>query len=307
MGKMPQSQSGRARRRLRRSGRRPRCPPSSERLPGRAPAPWQTPGLTVTPSAATGTAGHRGARTPGGRRTFISRNVLHLHVPHLGHVAQHGEDDEAREEAGEAVHRAGDQRIPGRQKAGRRVPGQKPPASGVLAPAQLPRSPAPPPVPSPSPACGKMGKGAQPGRGCGSCRDVALPRSCPPQPHARCSPVPAELTGSSCCGRGCNWPERGERRSQGPRRRKPARRHQPRPGRRSNGRAGERAGGPQGWEVPAACPPHGVPARGAGTGSVLVPLPCLPMSQGRGAAGARRGLVPTLGSCSSRIKQRQQN
>lgn len=54
------------------------------------------------------------------KQTFVSGYVLHLHVPHLGHVAQHGEDDEAREEAGEAVHRAGDERVPGRQKAGKR-------------------------------------------------------------------------------------------------------------------------------------------------------------------------------------------
>lgn len=60
------------------------------------------------------------------RQTFISGYVLHLHVPHLGHVAQHGEDDEAREEAGEAVHRAGDERVPGRQKAGRRYPAAGP-------------------------------------------------------------------------------------------------------------------------------------------------------------------------------------
>lgn len=66
-------------------------------------------------TAGLGRTGHWSWR----RQTFISGYVLHLHVPHLGHVAQHGEDDEAREEAGEAVHCAGDERVPGRQKAGR--------------------------------------------------------------------------------------------------------------------------------------------------------------------------------------------
>lgn len=39
--------------------------------------------------------------------TFILGHILHLHLPHLRHVAQHGEDDKPRQEAGHAVHKAG--------------------------------------------------------------------------------------------------------------------------------------------------------------------------------------------------------
>lgn len=38
--------------------------------------------------------------------TFILGHILHLHLPHLRHVAQHGEDDKPRQEAGHAVHKA---------------------------------------------------------------------------------------------------------------------------------------------------------------------------------------------------------
>lgn len=39
--------------------------------------------------------------------TLILGHILHLHLPHLRHVAQNGEDNKAREEAGHAVHKAG--------------------------------------------------------------------------------------------------------------------------------------------------------------------------------------------------------
>lgn len=39
--------------------------------------------------------------------TFIPGYVLNLHLPHLGHVAQHREDDEPRHKAGQTVHQTG--------------------------------------------------------------------------------------------------------------------------------------------------------------------------------------------------------
>lgn len=43
--------------------------------------------------------------------TSILGHSVHILLPHLSHVAQHGEDDEARQKAGQAVHRAGDQSV----------------------------------------------------------------------------------------------------------------------------------------------------------------------------------------------------
>lgn len=180
----------------------------------------------------------------GGRGTFVSGDVLHLHVPHLGHVAQHGEDDEAREEAGEAVHCAGHQRIPAGQRAGMCPMGESYPGS------------APPGVPSPAPhtkTTSEWGRMLYP-----------VLRSCGMQPSiARLQ----ELTGSSCCGRGCNWPEREGHRTQGPGRRRSVRQHPPKPGRRSNR---------QGWGYPMAW--------GWGLCWHMLPdlLSCLPHSPGAG-------------------------
>lgn len=101
----------------------PRCPPC-------------TPGCTGTPQLQ---QGHHEARQDGvleqwgGGQTFVSGYILHLHIPHLSHVAQHGEDDKAREEAGEAVHRTGDECIPGRQKAGRHGERLSPPCTPTAA------------------------------------------------------------------------------------------------------------------------------------------------------------------------------
>lgn len=74
-----------------------------------------------------------GSGAVGGGQTFVSGYILHLHIPHLSHVAQHGEDDKAREEAGEAVHRTGDECIPGRQKAGRHGERLSPPCTPTAA------------------------------------------------------------------------------------------------------------------------------------------------------------------------------
>lgn len=43
--------------------------------------------------------------------TCILCHIVHILLPHFSHVAQHGEDDEAGQEAGQTVHRAGDQRV----------------------------------------------------------------------------------------------------------------------------------------------------------------------------------------------------
>ena len=48
--------------------------------------------------------------------TSILGHTLHILLPHLSHVAQHGEDDEAGQEAGQTVHRAGDQGISEKDK-----------------------------------------------------------------------------------------------------------------------------------------------------------------------------------------------
>lgn len=45
--------------------------------------------------------------------TFILGDILHLHLPHLGHVAQHSEDDEPRHEAGQTVDQAGHNGVTG--------------------------------------------------------------------------------------------------------------------------------------------------------------------------------------------------
>lgn len=57
--------------------------------------------------------------------TSVLGHSIHILLPHLSHVAQHGEDDKARQEAGQTVHRAGDQSISETEKgevwvAGRR-------------------------------------------------------------------------------------------------------------------------------------------------------------------------------------------
>lgn len=49
-------------------------------------------------------------RTP--RPTCVLGYSVHILLPHLGHVAQHGEDDKAGQEAGQTVDRAGDQSVP---------------------------------------------------------------------------------------------------------------------------------------------------------------------------------------------------
>lgn len=183
-----------------------------------------------------GTAGPRWGSRAGGRQTFISRDILHLHVPHLSHVAQHGEDDEAREEAGEAVDRAGDERVPGRQKAGRTRPAAEtplrfsaPPDSAAPVACTPTSSLSQPRVPKPPVKWGEML----------SLRPRAAEMWLHGSPRARRDPRLQELTGSSCCGNGCNWPERGGHRTQGPRRRKSGQQHQPKPGKRSNRRAEE--------------------------------------------------------------------
>ncbi len=43
--------------------------------------------------------------------TSIFGHSIHILLPHLGHVAQHSEDDKAGQKASQAVHRAGDQSI----------------------------------------------------------------------------------------------------------------------------------------------------------------------------------------------------
>lgn len=43
--------------------------------------------------------------------TGVLGHGAHILLPHLSHVSQHGEDDEAGQEAGQTVHRAGDQRV----------------------------------------------------------------------------------------------------------------------------------------------------------------------------------------------------
>lgn len=43
--------------------------------------------------------------------TSIFGHSIHILLPHLSHVAQHSEDDEAGEKTSQAVHRAGDQSI----------------------------------------------------------------------------------------------------------------------------------------------------------------------------------------------------
>lgn len=43
--------------------------------------------------------------------TCVLGYSVDIQLPHLGHVAQHGEDDKARQEARQAVHRAGDQGV----------------------------------------------------------------------------------------------------------------------------------------------------------------------------------------------------
>lgn len=43
--------------------------------------------------------------------TSIFGHSGYILLPHLSHVAQHGEDDEARQEAGQTVDRAGDQSV----------------------------------------------------------------------------------------------------------------------------------------------------------------------------------------------------
>lgn len=43
--------------------------------------------------------------------TRILGYSIDILLPHLSHVAQHGEDDEARQEASQTVHRAGDQSV----------------------------------------------------------------------------------------------------------------------------------------------------------------------------------------------------
>lgn len=57
--------------------------------------------------------------------TSILGHSIHIQVPHLSYVAQHGKDDEARQKASQTVHRAGDQSISEMEKrevwvAGRR-------------------------------------------------------------------------------------------------------------------------------------------------------------------------------------------
>ena len=39
--------------------------------------------------------------------TLVPGHIRHVHVPHLSHVAQHGEYDEAWHQACQAVHQAG--------------------------------------------------------------------------------------------------------------------------------------------------------------------------------------------------------
>lgn len=43
--------------------------------------------------------------------TCILGDSVHILLPHLSHVAQHGKDDKTRQEAGQTVHRACDQSV----------------------------------------------------------------------------------------------------------------------------------------------------------------------------------------------------
>lgn len=45
--------------------------------------------------------------------TSILGHSIYILLPHLSHVAQHSEDDKARQEASQTVYRAGDQSISG--------------------------------------------------------------------------------------------------------------------------------------------------------------------------------------------------
>lgn len=48
--------------------------------------------------------------------TFVPGDILHLHLPHLRHVAQHGEDNEPRHKACQTVDQAGHNGVPGEEE-----------------------------------------------------------------------------------------------------------------------------------------------------------------------------------------------